>query len=96
MVLTNDGLAERLAMLGEKIAQKSKELEAQGVLHGQAREKAVNLQIEHRRLLAQERSTRLGDNRATSAATLAADVEGLKLSFEKWFAEIDKHYEKGF
>jgi hypothetical protein len=93
MTPTDKEFRARLSDLGARIQKASKDLETKGVLQGETREKAVALQVEHNRLedLAQSRS-----GGPVSALTLAREFDGLKLNFEKWFAEIDKHFESGF
>ena len=89
-------LHKQLAELEEKIARKTRDLETQGVLHGQDREAALNLKVKQRQIGAMLRDGSTGSSGNTSAATVAAEIEGLRLSFARWAALIDKHFEKGY
>jgi len=81
----------RLDDLGARIQRAAETLQSQGVLQGEARERAIAFELEHRRLkdLAQTHGS-------ASTATLVREFEGLRESFAIWFAEIDKHFETGF
>jgi hypothetical protein len=86
-------IRQRLAELGARIDAKVRELSEQGVLHGEARKRAVELQIEHARVVksANEHPPGL---RGVMAAELATDAEILSHSFDRWVAQIDGESER--
>jgi hypothetical protein len=83
-------IKDKLAALDAHIAEKTKELAKQGVLHGAARVKATELRIQRVRLarLAEERAK--GSKHPEAIATLAAEAEAIRLLFSRLIAEIDK------
>ncbi len=85
-------IESKLAVLDAHIAEKTKELAKQGILHGAARAKATDLRIQCVKLtrLAEERAK--GSKHPEAIATLAAEAEAIRLIFNKWIAEIDKGY----
>jgi hypothetical protein len=86
-------IRQRLVQLGARIDAKVRELSEQGVLHGEARKKAVELQIEHARVLKAANAHPPGV-RGVIAAELATDAEILSHSFERWVAQIDEESER--
>lgn len=85
-------ISERLRDLGDRIHRKMTEFETQGAMHGAARQKAADLKIEHKRLDALAEAKKAGDASGEQHATLAAEVEALHLSFERWLSGIDKGF----
>ena len=81
----------KLTELGERIDAKIAELRQQGVLHGAARQKAAELQIQHARVL-KSANEHHGVGGAI-ASELATDAEILRHSFERWVAQIDRESE---
>jgi hypothetical protein len=79
-----------LADLGNRLQAKRRELETEGVLHGPARVRAAELEVEHARLVETANERAKGPARAEAAAVLAAEAEALRRSFDHWFAEIDR------
>jgi hypothetical protein len=78
----------KLESLSDRIAAKRAELEAQGVLHGPAREEAIELDMRRDSLRKRLESARAGKGAAPSE--LAGDVEVLKHLFEHWVARTDR------
>lgn len=85
-------LSHQLDDLGKKIQSKVSELNKQGVAHGAARQKAVDMEIEHARLAALAKARREGSAHPEQDSILAGEVDALKLSIEKWLAGIDQGY----
>lgn len=77
-----------LAELGARIDAKIKELHEQGVLHGRARQKAAELQIQHARLSRVASADHFTVGGAISDE-LAIDAEILRHTFERWMAHVD-------
>ena len=74
----------RLAELGERINAKVTELDRQGVLHGAERKAAADWKLLH---------TRYANSVASGGKSLsevAADIQVLRLTFERWLAHVDK------
>ena len=92
MTDTLKDLSDRLEQLGRKIHQKIDELDTQGVGHAATRQKALEMKIEHARLDALDKARRSGSTHPNQDATLAAEAEALKPTFEKWVAGIDKGF----
>ena len=86
-------IRNRLADLGARIEAKVQELRQQGVLHGAARQKAAELQIEHARILNAANAQPRG-LRGIIATELATDTEILSHAFERWVAEVDARSER--
>jgi hypothetical protein len=82
---------QKLAQLGARIDAKVQELRAQGVLHGAARQKVAELQMQHARVL--KSATEHRGIGGVIAAELATDAEILRHSFELWVAQIDRESE---
>jgi hypothetical protein len=82
----------KLTELGERIDAKIAELRQQGVLHGAARQKAAELQIQHARVLksVNEHYHCVG---GALADELATDAEILNHTFDRWVAQIDRESE---
>jgi hypothetical protein len=83
---------QELTQLGARIDAKVQELRAQGVLHGEARQQAAELQMQHARVL-KSASAHRGVG-GVLAAELASDAEILKHSFDRWIAQIDRESER--
>ncbi len=86
-------IRRRLAELGSRIDAKVRELREQGVLHGEARQRAAELQIEHARILKSATQQPHG-LRGVLAAELGTDVEILNHSFDRWVAHVDGESER--
>ena len=93
MSLDSKEFRQRLAELGARIDAKVDAMRQQGILHGAARQKAAELQIQHARVLksANDQRTSVG---GAIAAELATDVEILRHSFDLWVAQIDRESER--
>lgn len=76
--------------LGNRLQSKRRELETEGVLHGPARIRAAELEVEHARLMKTASERANGPAHAEAASVLAAEAEALRRSFDHWFAEIDR------
>ena len=91
MSVGEEEFRRRLIELGERIDAKIGELRQQGVLHGAARQKAAELQIQHARVL---RSVNEHPSVGGAIADeLATDAEILKHTFDRWVAQIDRESE---
>jgi hypothetical protein len=78
----------RLTELGERINARVTELERQGVLHGAERKAAADWKLLH---------TRYANSAASGGKSLgeiAADIQVLRLTFERWLARVDKAADK--
>ena len=93
MSVGEEEFRRRLIELGERIEAKIRELRQQGVLHGAARQKAAELQIQHARVLRSINEHPRGVGGAI-AEELATDAEILKHSFDRWVAQIDRESEQ--
>jgi hypothetical protein len=82
---------QALRQLGARIDAKVQELRAQGVLHGAARAKAIELQMQQASVLKSAEQRGVG---GVIAAEVARDAEILRLSFERWIAQIDRQSER--
>ena len=83
---------QKLTELGARIDAKVAELRAQGVLHGEARQRAAELQIQHARVVKSANEHRgVG---GVIADELHTDTEILKHSFDRWVAQIDREAER--
>ncbi|MEZ5774917.1 MAG: hypothetical protein R3D33_09555 [Hyphomicrobiaceae bacterium] len=82
-------LKAKLEDLGRRIDGKLKELHEGGISHATERLKAADLQVEHRRLEALAAARQAGSAHPQQDATLAAEVEALKQTINRWVAEID-------
>jgi hypothetical protein len=92
MSIGEEEFRRRLIELGERINAKIAELRQQGVLHGAARQKAAELQIQHARVLSSVNKHHRGVGGAI-AEELATDVEILNHTFDRWVAQIDRESE---
>ena len=88
-----DTLRKDLAELGTRLEAKITELREQGVLHGAARQKAAELQIEHALI---SRAAASGHLTVTGAITeeLATDTRILNHTVDRWVARIDRESER--
>jgi hypothetical protein len=75
-----------LAELGARIDRKKLELEREGVLEPGIRRRAADLKIEHARLEALDKAIREGSAHPERAATLAGEIEALKVSVDELLA----------
>ena len=64
----------------------------EGVLHGAARQRAAELELEHARL-SQRAEERGSAPPGRAVGQLAADVNILKASFDRWLAGVDRKSE---
>lgn len=83
-------IARRLEDLGGRIDAKMREIETDGILHSRARLEALDLKTRQARLAELERARRSGSRHPERDATLAAEIEALRLSFDRWVAGIDR------
>lgn len=83
---TDVDLSERLAELGARIDRKKLELERDGFLEPGIRRRAADLKIEHARLEALDKAIREGSTDPERSASLAAEIEALKLSIDRLLA----------
>ena len=89
MSVGEEEFRRRLIELGKRIDSKIGEFRQQGVLHGAARQKAAELQIQHARLLKSVNES----HRGVIAKELATDAEILRHTFDRWVAQIDRESE---
>jgi hypothetical protein len=88
-----DTFRRDLAEFGTRLEAKVAEFREQGVLHGAARQKAAELQIEHARI---SRAAASGHLTVAGAITqeLATDTKILNHTFDRWVAQIDRESER--
>jgi hypothetical protein len=84
---------KELADLGTRIAAKVSEFRSQGVMHGAARQEAAEFQMQHARV-SREAEAHHGTIRGAISDELANDAAILKLSFDRWVAQLDKSSER--
>lgn len=85
-------LHARVESLGRRIEAKTRDFEAQGLLHGREREELADMKIRRARLL-----TRLDEARGTDqvlAREISTDVEILSHALEHAIARIDRASEQ--
>jgi hypothetical protein len=85
-------LEERVAELGKKIELKRRQLDKNGVLHGEERRRAIDLQVEQTRVAKLLAARGEGAVHPDRKAALAAEVEALRLWVERWMAGIDRGF----
>ena len=85
-------LKYKLEDLGRRIDAKAAEIAAQGLLHGPARQKAAELQVQRARILNRLDHAKRIDH--VLASELATDVEILKHNLERWLAHTDRLSER--
>jgi hypothetical protein len=93
MSVDEEEFRRRLIELGKRIDAKIGEFRQQGVLHGAARQKAAELQIQHAHLLKSVNESHRGV-RGVIAEELATDAEILNHTFDRWVAQIDRESEQ--
>ena len=93
MSIDIDQFRRELAALGTRLDAKLTEFRKQGVLHGAARQKAAELQIEHARISREAASDHLTVIGAITDE-LATDRKILNHTFDRWVAQIDRESER--
>jgi hypothetical protein len=85
-------LEERVAELGKKIQLKRRQLDKNGVLQGEERRRAIDLQVEQTRVSKLLAARDEGAGHPDREAALAAEVEALRLWVGRWMAGIDRGF----
>jgi hypothetical protein len=85
-------MTECLSDLGQGIERKRRELEVQGVLHGDDRKRAIDLKIASARRERLAKSRNQGSSHPDRDAEFAGEVEALRLTVERWIAGIDRGF----
>lgn len=81
-------LHEKLDSLGQRIDAQIAQLARQGVMHGAAREKVAEIELQRARVISKLDQAKGIDE--VVAREIATDVDILKRLFEKWVAHTDR------